>query len=76
MKRVQMTLAEGLVAEVDGLAKKIGTTRSEFTRRALQQAIARLREKEMERRQGEGYMKKPVKPGEFSGWETEQAWGN
>ena len=45
MIRVQITLAEELVAEVDRVAKKIGTTRSEFSRRALQQAIARLREK-------------------------------
>jgi predicted transcriptional regulator len=75
VKTVQMTLSEDLVSEVDRLAKKIGTTRSEFTRRALQKAIAGLREKEMERRQRKGYMKKPVKPGEFSDWETEQAWG-
>ena len=76
MKTVQMTLGEGLVSEVDRVAEQIGTTRSEFARRALQEAIASLREKEMERRQRKGYMKKPVKPGEFSGWETEQAWGN
>ena len=75
MKTVQMTLGEDLVSEVDRVAEQIGTTRSEFTRRALQEAIARLREREMERRQREGYMKKPVKPGEFSDWETEQAWG-
>ena len=76
MKTVQMTLGEDLVSEVDRVAKKIGTTRSEFTRRALQEAIARLREKEMERRHREGYMRKPVKPGEFSDWENEQAWGD
>jgi len=76
MKTVQMTLGEDLVSEVDKVAEQIGTTRSEFTRRALQEAIARLREKELERRQREGYLRKPVKPGEFSDWETEQAWGN
>ena len=76
MKTVQMTLGEDLVSEVDRVVKKIGTTRSEFTRRALQQAIAGLREKEMERRHREGYRRKPVKPGEFSDWENEQAWGD
>ncbi len=76
MKTVQMTLGEDLVSEVDRVAEQIGTTRSEFTRRALQEAIARLREKEMERRQREGYRRKPVKPGEFSDWESEQAWGD
>jgi metal-responsive CopG/Arc/MetJ family transcriptional regulator len=76
MKTVQMTLGEDLVSEVDRVAEQIGTTRSEFSRRALQKAIARLREKKMERRQRKGYMKKPVKPGEFSDWENEQAWGD
>ena len=76
MKTVQMTLGEDLVSEVDKVAEQIGTTRSEFTRRALQEAIARLREKELERRQREGYRRKPVKPGEFSDWENEQAWGD
>lgn len=76
MKTVQMTLGEDLVSEVDKVVKKIGTTRSEFTRRALQQAIDGLREKEMERKHMEGYRRKPVKPGEFSDWENEQAWGD
>lgn len=76
MRTVQMTLGEDLVSEVDRAAKKIGTTRSEFTRRALQEAIARMREKEMERRQREGYRRKPVKAGEFSDWENEQSWGD
>jgi hypothetical protein len=66
VKTVQMTLSEDLVSEVDRFAKKIGTTLSEFTRGALRKAIARLKEEEMERRQREGYMNKPVKPGEFS----------
>lgn len=75
MKTVQMTLNEDLVAEVDKVAKQLGTTRSALTRDALRAALDRIREKEMERKHREGYMAKPVECGEFSDWEDEQTWG-
>ena len=76
MKTVQMTFNEDLVDEVDRMVKELGTTRSAFTRRALKIAIAELREKEMEQRQRDGYSQNPVKPEEFSDWESEQVWGD
>jgi predicted transcriptional regulator len=76
MKTVQMTLGEDLITEVDKVAKKLRTTRSEFTRRALHDAISRLKEQEMEKKHREGYRRKPAKRGEFSDWETEQVWGD
>lgn len=75
MRTVQMTLDEDLVAAVDRAARRLGTTRSGFTREALNDALRKLRIKEMERRHREGYARKPVKRGEFSVWETEHAWG-
>jgi metal-responsive CopG/Arc/MetJ family transcriptional regulator len=75
MKTVQITLDEDLVATVDRVAKRLGTTRSAFTRDALQSALASLRVKELERKHREGYMRKPVRKGEFSIWESEQVWG-
>ncbi|MGA1875554.1 MAG: CopG family transcriptional regulator [bacterium] len=74
MKTVQMTLDEDLVAEVDKAAKQLGITRSALTREALRSALARLREKEMERQHRQGYLNKPAKPDEFSDWEDEQVW--
>jgi len=74
MKTVQMTLDEDLVAKVDQVAKQLGTTRSALTRDALRAALDRIREKEMERKHRQGYIRKPVKHGEFSDWETEQVW--
>jgi len=74
MRTVQMTLDEDLVAEIDKVAKQLGTTRSALTRDALRAALDRIREKEMERKHREGYIRKPVKDGEFSDWETEQVW--
>lgn len=74
MKTVQMTLDEDLVAEVDKVAKQLGTTRSALTRKALRSALARLREKEMERKHQMGYKNKPAKHNEFVDWEDEQVW--
>jgi metal-responsive CopG/Arc/MetJ family transcriptional regulator len=76
MKTVQMTLDEALVRAVDTAVKKLGTTRSAFTRHALRSALGELRLKELEARQREGYRRKPVKRGEFTDWEEEQVWGD
>ncbi len=75
MKTVQMTLDEHLVKAVDSAAKKLGTTRSGFTREALRSALKTVRVKELEVRHREGYRRKPVKRGEFD-WESEQIWGD
>jgi predicted transcriptional regulator len=76
MKTVQMTLDEQLVKAVDSAARKLGTTRSGFTREALRSALKEVRVKELELQHREGYKRKPVKRGEFSEWESEQVWGD
>lgn len=76
MKTVQMTLDEDLIHAVDSAAKELRTTRSAFTRAALQRAIARIRMEKLEERHRQGYLKKPVSEGEFSVWEKEQKWGD
>ena len=75
MRTVQLTLDEEFVSAVDKTAARLGTTRSWFTRQALRQALAQERERALERKQREGYLRKQVKRGEFSEWETEHAWG-
>ena len=74
MRTVQMTLEEDLVAAVDKAAKKLGTTRSGFTREALRAALRTIRTKQLERRHQEGYTRLPPKRGEFDVWESEQVW--
>lgn len=74
MKTVQMTLNEKLVSAVDKAAKQLGTTRSGFTRIALSRELNRLKDKELERKHREGYLRTPIKPDEFESWETEQSW--
>ena len=75
MKTVQMTLDEDLVATVDRVTKRLGTTRSAFTRKALKMALREVQMSELERKHREGYRRKPVKRGEFDIWEAEQVWG-
>lgn len=74
MKTVQMTLDEDLVARVDRAVRKLGTTRSAFARRALQDALRQMATRELERKHRRGYEAKPVRRGEFDAWAAEQAW--
>jgi metal-responsive CopG/Arc/MetJ family transcriptional regulator len=76
MRTVQMTLDENLVKAVDSAAKKLGTTRSGFTREALRSALKEARLRDLEFKHREGYERRPVKRGEFSDWESEQVWGD
>ena len=76
MKTVQMTLDENLVKAVDTAVRKLGTTRSAFTRGALRSALREVHVRELESKHREGYKRKPVKRGEFNGWESEQVWGD
>ena len=74
MRTVQMTIEPKLVAEVDRLARRLGVTRSAFTRRALRAEIERLRVEDLERRHADGYRRKPIRRGELDAWTSEQIW--
>jgi metal-responsive CopG/Arc/MetJ family transcriptional regulator len=76
MKTVQMTLDEELLKRVDELAKRLATTRSALARQALARMIGSYRERDLEAAHRAGYEAHPVRKGEFSAWEAEQAWGD
>ncbi len=76
MRTIQMTLDDDLVEAVDQVAKRLNTSRSAFTRRALREALASYNIEQLERQHREGYERKPVVGDEFSVWESEQAWGD
>lgn len=76
MTKVRITIEENLLARVDRAARALRTSRSEFTRDALRQALAEIEFRGAEERQRRGYEYKPVKPGEFDSWETEQVWND
>ena len=76
MKTVQMTLDDDLVKAVDNIAKQLKTSRSEFTRKALRNALKQFRDEQLEKAHRVGYEKKPGALEEFSAWEEEQEWGD
>lgn len=76
MRTIQMTLDDDLVEAVDKLVKKLKTTRSAFTRKALREAIKQVNIKTLENRHKKGYEIYPVSKTEFSVWESEQEWGD
>lgn len=76
MKSVRITLDEDLVVALDKATKRLGTTRSGLAREALRAALARIQDKELERQHYEGYLRNPVRRGEYSVWEAEQVWSD
>ena len=74
MRTVQMTLDPALVTAVDSAARRLKTTRSGFTRKALMDALKVLRDRDLEAKHREGYRKHPQKREEYAGWEAEQVW--
>lgn len=76
MRTVQMTLDPELVKAVDAAARRLGTTRSAFARRALREALGRLRVRSLEEKHRAGYTRTPTGKGEFDIWEAEQVWAD
>lgn len=74
MRTVQMTLEPSLVTAVDRAARRLKTTRSGFTRKALADALKRLKDRDLEVKHREGYRQHPQRSDEYAGWEAEQAW--
>jgi metal-responsive CopG/Arc/MetJ family transcriptional regulator len=75
MKTIQMTIDDRLLMLVDKMSRARKTTRSAFIRIALEAEIQRQRVREEEARHVKGYARKPVMPGEFDVWNSEQDWG-
>lgn len=74
MKTVQMTLDEDLIERVDRAARRLKTSRSAFTREALQEALKHIQTMQREAQHRRGYAAHPVENDEFSGWADEQVW--
>ncbi len=75
MKTIQITIEEDLLDKVDKATQRQKIARSQFIRDALQSALRQLAIQELEKRHSKGYLRHPVQPGEFDGWDNEQAWG-
>jgi metal-responsive CopG/Arc/MetJ family transcriptional regulator len=75
MRTIQMTLDDELVKKVDAISKELNTSRSAFTRHALQEAVKQHNIDRLEIKHRQGYKVYPVNKEEFSVWEKEQNWG-
>ena len=75
MKTIQMTFNDDLLKEVDRAVKTLKTTRSALIRDSVRHYLRGLTDRELEAKHREGYLKRPVKRGEFDAWETEHHWG-
>ena len=76
MRTVQMTLDDDLVRAVDRLARRLHTTRSGLTRRALRGMLEQQSINRLEERHRRGYEQHPATHDEFAVWEKEQKWGD
>ena len=76
MRTIQMTLDDDLVAAVDIVVKKLKTSRSAFTRKALKDAIKQVNINVLEKKHKKGYERYPAGKTEFNVWESEQEWGD
>ena len=76
MRTIQMTLDDDLVKAVDRVSKRLHTSRSAFTRKALREALSRYNLEQLEHKHRQGYEQHPITTDEFSVWEAEQAWGD
>ncbi len=76
MRTIQMTLGDDLVKEVDTIVNELDTTRSAFTRNALQKAVEQYHNHHLELEHRQGYLTQAVNKEEFSVWEGEQNWGD
>jgi metal-responsive CopG/Arc/MetJ family transcriptional regulator len=74
MKAVQVVLEEDLLDQADRQAKRDKLNRSQLIRAALREYLERVRLRELEDRDREGYEREPIEPGEFDVWDAEQAW--
>ena len=76
MKTIQIIIDEDLLQRVDLATQQQNLARSQFIRKALEDALRHFTIEVLEQKQAEGYLNKPILPGEFDAWEAEQAWDN
>ncbi|PID76698.1 MAG: CopG family transcriptional regulator [Deltaproteobacteria bacterium] len=75
MRTIQMTLDDTLIESIDNISRKLNMNRSDFTRKALRDAVEQYTISQMEKKHQQGYKNFPTEEDEFSIWEDEQVWG-
>lgn len=76
MMTIKVTMDTELLGRIDKRVQQLGATRSAFAREALQAALDRYDDAELEERHRAGYRRLPTTPGEFSAPEEDFVWGD
>ena len=71
---IQIVLDAKLLKAADVAAKRGKVNRSALIRRAIEQHLKRLRERELEERDRRGYLARPQREEDFRPWEDAAAW--
>lgn len=74
MKIIQITIDDSLLAGVDRVVSKLGTTRSAFLRDALQSALRQHALAKLEARHAAGYTAQPMTDEEQAAWASVRDW--
>lgn len=74
MATIQVVLDDGLLEAADRAVRRLKVNRSALIRDALREHLRRLGARDKERRDREGYERRPVARDEFSVWERVAAW--
>lgn len=75
MKTMELTISEMLFQQIEQAARLTGTSTADFVQQLLRRSLQEWTTAELEQKEIEAYLRQPVTPGEFDGWENEQAWG-
>ena len=74
MQTVQIVIDDELLEAADRMAQQIKVNRSALVRAALREYLKRLRYRELERRDREGYKRYPNTVDELAVWEGVATW--
>lgn len=74
METIQVVLDSELLRAADGAARKAHVNRSALIREALREHLRRLRIREMEKRDREGYLQHPQDLAEVEAWARMAVW--
>lgn len=74
METIQIVIDEPLLRAADRVARRLKVNRSALLRAALREHLRRLRSRERERVDREGYERVPEGPGGLDTWEKVAVW--
>ena len=75
MRTMELQISETLLQRIEQAARLAGVSTADFMLQLLRRSLREWTTVELEQQEIEAYKRQPVQPGEFDGWESEQAWG-